>query len=152
MERQDTSDGEQKVLSLFEPYVQEWIRRSFDRLTPPQIRAWPLIAQGRNTLIFSPTGSGKTLAAFLWCINDLFRRGMESSLEEGVHVPAGSEVDGGIVSSQAELAAARRAVLVPGCSLSDMKGGRPRRLAGMGTGGATPPRKGGGRVHAGSRA
>ncbi|NQT89602.1 DEAD/DEAH box helicase, partial [bacterium] len=37
-------------------------------------QAWPAIAAGKNTLIFSPTGSGKTLAAFLWCINDLFRQ------------------------------------------------------------------------------
>jgi len=78
--------SERKVISLFEPCVREWITRSFDRLTPPQIQAWPLIAEQKNTLVFAPTGSGKTLAAFLWSINDLFRAGLESSLEEGVHV------------------------------------------------------------------
>ena len=53
--KQQLSSDEQKALFLFEPYVQEWIGRSFDRLTPPQIQAWPLIAERRNTLIFSPS-------------------------------------------------------------------------------------------------
>lgn len=29
-------------------------------------------------MILAPTGSGKTLAAFLWCIDDLFRKGLET--------------------------------------------------------------------------
>jgi len=39
----------------------------------------------------APTGSGKTLAAFLWCINDLFIKGLNSNPElfsqnpDGVH-------------------------------------------------------------------
>ena len=86
MRRPAGSKAEREVVSLFEPYVQEWIRRSFAHLSPPQIQAWPLIAEGRHTLIFSPTGSGKTLAAFLWSINDLFGTAMDSRLEEGVHV------------------------------------------------------------------
>ena len=71
---------------LFEPYVWEWFEATFAGPSPPQAAAWPRIAEGRNTLICSPTGSGKTLAAFLWCINDLFRRGREGALDDAIHV------------------------------------------------------------------
>ena len=70
----------------FEPYVWEWFAGEFGDATPPQRMAWPRIADGQHTLIFAPTGSGKTLAAFLWCINDLFRRGRERTLEDAVQV------------------------------------------------------------------
>ena len=65
------------ISSLFEPYVWEWFEDTFKQPSPPQVASWPKIAEGKNTLIFSPTGSGKTLAAFLWCINDLFRIGRD---------------------------------------------------------------------------
>jgi len=71
---------------LFEPYVWEWFAKAFGRPSPPQEAAWPRIAEGRSTLIFSPTGSGKTLAAFLWCINELFRLGVRDGLDDAVHV------------------------------------------------------------------
>ena len=79
--------------SLFEPYVWEWFEDTFGQPSPPQVASWPEIAQGKNTLIFSPTGSGKTLAAFLWCINDLFKMGSQKAtvygqipLQESVYV------------------------------------------------------------------
>jgi ATP-dependent Lhr-like helicase len=75
-----------KIIELFEDYVQEWVVSTFDRLTPPQIKAWPLIAGGKNTLIFSPTGSGKTLAAFLFCINELFKLSVTDRLEDTIYV------------------------------------------------------------------
>lgn len=74
------------VSALFEPYVWEWFERTFGEPSPPQAASWPRIAQGKNTLIFSPTGSGKTLAAFLWCINDLFRLAAAGELTESIHV------------------------------------------------------------------
>lgn len=74
------------VLELFEDYVREWVETTFDRLTPPQRLAWPLIADGKNTLIFSPTGSGKTLAAFLFCINELFKLSVSNNLEDTIYV------------------------------------------------------------------
>ncbi|NCO40117.1 MAG: DEAD/DEAH box helicase, partial [Armatimonadetes bacterium] len=73
-------------LSLFQPYVRSWFESTFERVTPPQAQAWPQIALGNNTLIFSPTGSGKTLAAFLACLNDLFRMGEEGLLRDQVYV------------------------------------------------------------------
>ena len=72
--------------SLFEPYVWSWFEEAFEQPSPPQVASWPQIAQGANTLIFSPTGSGKTLAAFLWCINDLFAMGRRQVLDDAVHV------------------------------------------------------------------
>ncbi len=74
------------VMELFEEYVREWVYTTFDALTPPQREAWPLIASKKNTLIFSPTGSGKTLAAFLFCINELFKRSVENRLDDTIYV------------------------------------------------------------------
>ena len=71
---------------LFEPYVWSWFEEAFGRPSPPQEASWPRIAEGRNTLIFSPTGSGKTLAAFLWCLNELFRMGARRELSDSVYV------------------------------------------------------------------
>lgn len=42
-----------------------WEKEGFDKLTPIQERALPLIAEGRDVLAQSPTGSGKTLAYIL---------------------------------------------------------------------------------------
>jgi ATP-dependent Lhr-like helicase len=69
--------------SLFEPYVWAWFEDTFKQPSPPQVASWPKIAEGKNTLIFSPTGSGKTLAAFLWCINDLFKMGSQKATVYG---------------------------------------------------------------------
>jgi ATP-dependent Lhr-like helicase len=74
------------LTGLFEPYVWDWFTSAFDAPSPPQVEAWPAIARGENTLVFSPTGSGKTLAAFLWCINDLFALAGRQELRDAVHV------------------------------------------------------------------
>ncbi|MBM3501205.1 MAG: DEAD/DEAH box helicase, partial [Armatimonadetes bacterium] len=60
--------------------------RKFDAPTAAQRMAWPVIAQGRSTLVFSPTGSGKTLAAFLWAINELIERGDAGELPDKPYV------------------------------------------------------------------
>ncbi|HEY3281818.1 MAG TPA: ATP-dependent helicase [Armatimonadota bacterium] len=78
--------GERDLSGLFQPYVWRWLLEAFGAPSPAQVAAWPRIAEGSNTLLFSPTGSGKTLAAFLWCISDLFRRAEAEELPPGVSV------------------------------------------------------------------
>lgn len=80
------TDEDYTVMELFEPYVREWMSSTFSKLTPPQKKAWPLIADDNHTLIFSPTGSGKTLAAFLFCINELFKRSIKGNLDDTIYV------------------------------------------------------------------
>ncbi|MEN6357869.1 MAG: DEAD/DEAH box helicase [Armatimonadota bacterium] len=53
----------------FHPCITKWFIDKFGEPTQPQSLGWPLISQGKNTLILAPTGSGKTLAAFLAGIN-----------------------------------------------------------------------------------
>ena len=62
-------------LSPFHPAVRTWFLSTFGEPTAPQRDGWPLIRQGRHTLIAAPTGSGKTLAAFLSAIDSLVRQG-----------------------------------------------------------------------------
>ncbi len=64
-----SSDG----LHVLLPTLAEWFRRNVGTPTPPQRRAWPVIAEGRHTLVLAPTGSGKTLSAFLACLDHLWR-------------------------------------------------------------------------------
>jgi ATP-dependent helicase Lhr and Lhr-like helicase len=74
------------ALDNFHPIVRGWFESSFGRATEPQTRAWPAIRSGEHVLISAPTGSGKTLAAFLICIDDLVRAGLNGGL------PATTEV------------------------------------------------------------
>ncbi|MEB3846589.1 MAG: DEAD/DEAH box helicase, partial [Desulfurococcales archaeon] len=79
VERSATSDEE--VLRLLRPYVADWFRGKYGRLTEPQRLAIPLVKEGYNVLISSPTGTGKTLAAFTGIIDDLLRLSEEGKLE-----------------------------------------------------------------------
>jgi ATP-dependent helicase Lhr and Lhr-like helicase len=66
--------AEEGAMAQFHPAVAEWFRRRFpEGPTPPQVRGWPVIAGGHDTLIAAPTGSGKTLAGFLVAIDALYR-------------------------------------------------------------------------------
>ncbi len=58
-------------LAGFSARTRSWFERSFEAPTPAQVKGWPAIATGANTLICAPTGSGKTLTAFLWGIDSL---------------------------------------------------------------------------------
>ena len=76
----------QKPLEQFHPAVAQWFGATFDSPSLPQVRGWPAIRSGRNTLIAAPTGSGKTLAAFLCCIDDLMHQGLEGGLPDQTQV------------------------------------------------------------------
>ena len=66
--------------------MQEWFASRFEGPTEAQVEGWAAIAKGRNTLIAAPTGSGKTLAAFLTCIDQLVRAGLDTGLPERTEV------------------------------------------------------------------
>ncbi|MBC7975705.1 MAG: DEAD/DEAH box helicase, partial [Myxococcales bacterium] len=68
------------VLDAFHPLVAGWFRERFGEPTEPQRAGWPRIAARDDVLIAAPTGSGKTLAAFLSCMDELVRRGLERPL------------------------------------------------------------------------
>jgi ATP-dependent helicase Lhr and Lhr-like helicase len=70
----------------FHPAVTRWFEGRFESPTPPQARGWAEIQAGRDTLIAAPTGSGKTLAAFLACLDELVRLGVEGKLGEQTQV------------------------------------------------------------------
>ena len=56
------------------PAVAAWFERQFPGgASEPQVRGWPAVAAGADTLIAAPTGSGKTLAGFLLAIDALYR-------------------------------------------------------------------------------
>jgi len=69
---------------MFHPLVSAWFARRFSSPTPVQERAWPAIAEGRDTLITAPTGAGKTLAAFLFCLDRMVRDADHGPLPETV--------------------------------------------------------------------
>jgi ATP-dependent helicase Lhr and Lhr-like helicase len=65
--------AESNALAVFHPAVASWFGARLGEPTAPQRDGWPLIRDGRHTLIAAPTGSGKTLAAFLAAMDGLFR-------------------------------------------------------------------------------
>ncbi|MGD9723182.1 MAG: DEAD/DEAH box helicase [Pirellulales bacterium] len=71
---------------MFHPIVEQWFHSRFGSPTDPQLRGWPEIAAGRNTLIAAPTGSGKTLAAFMVCLDRLLVRWLEGTLDDKTYV------------------------------------------------------------------
>ena len=75
-------------LGGFLPAVSAWFRETFGTPTPAQVQGWPVIASGRNALIFAPTGSGKTLAAFLTALDQLWHLPIEQCQQQGTDVGA----------------------------------------------------------------
>jgi ATP-dependent Lhr-like helicase len=74
------------ALQPFHPLVRQWFAESLGSPSDPQLRGWPAIATGANTLILAPTGTGKTLAAFLWELDALIRCGQEAPLPNAVQI------------------------------------------------------------------
>ena len=75
-----------EALEGFLPPVRAWFERTFERPSPAQVQAWPVIRRGENTLLLAPTGSGKTLAAFLCAIDDLVRKDRAGELSDAIHI------------------------------------------------------------------
>jgi ATP-dependent Lhr-like helicase len=73
-------------MSALHPVVRDWFAAQFGHATGSQELAWPAIRSGEHVLISAPTGSGKTLAAFLICLDDLVRAGVEGALPETTQV------------------------------------------------------------------
>ena len=73
-------------MNTLHPIVGDWFHAHFGSATEPQQHAWPAIRSGQNVLISAPTGSGKTLAAFLICLDDLVRSGLDGSLPDTTQV------------------------------------------------------------------
>src|SRR5207237_1184085 len=72
--------------ALLHPLVRDWFTGRFGTATESQHLAWPAIRSGEHVLISAPTGSGKTLAAFLICLDDLVRAGLDGRLPETTQV------------------------------------------------------------------
>ncbi|MDR1803322.1 MAG: DEAD/DEAH box helicase, partial [Treponema sp.] len=53
----------------FHPLINAWFAETYEKPTPVQEEAWPLIAKGAHVLALAPTGSGKTLTGFLAAIS-----------------------------------------------------------------------------------
>ena len=79
----ESSETEELFESLCQR-VREWFKDRFPDFTEPQKMAIPQIMGGHHLLLCSPTGSGKTLTAFLTIIDDLVRKSMNGTLEDGV--------------------------------------------------------------------
>ena len=73
-------------LTSFHPIVRAWFAERFGAPSEPQRLGWPAIASGEHALILAPTGTGKTLAAFMWELNQLIVRGLESPLPNAVQI------------------------------------------------------------------
>ena len=73
----------------FHPIIKHWFVHRFTHPSPAQERGWPSIAAEQHTLILAPTGSGKTLAAFLWSIDQLFRKSLKMDAREFDKNPCG---------------------------------------------------------------
>ena len=76
---------DEQILNLLRPYVKEWFKRNFKRLTLPQKFSIPLIKKKKNILVTAPTGIGKTLSAFLAILDELFKLAERNKLENMVY-------------------------------------------------------------------
>jgi ATP-dependent Lhr-like helicase len=63
----------------FHPVIEQWFQKRYAAPSPPQADGWPSIVTGNHTRILASTGSGKTPAAFLWSIDQLFRKSLATN-------------------------------------------------------------------------
>ena len=74
------------ILSLFHPVIARWFQDRIGTPTDIQVQTWQQVSSGGHVLITAPTGSGKTLAAFLWAINQLATRKIESGFTSVLYI------------------------------------------------------------------
>ena len=131
-----TPDKRQPPAPDFVPVIREWMKRKFAAPTQAQSLAWPAIAEGRSTLVFSPTGSGKTLAAFLWAINELIELGEQGKLPTRPYIiyvsplrALANDIEKNLLSPLAELReiAAERKTPFPDIQVAVRTGDTPPR-------------------------
>ncbi len=83
LQRQSYRDED--VYALLRPLVRDWFGETFEKFSPPQRGAIPLIHRRENCLIAAPTGTGKTLSAFLAILNELVALSERDALAERVY-------------------------------------------------------------------
>jgi len=122
------------VLDAFHPLVAGWFRERFGAPTEPQRAGWPRIGAREDVLIAAPTGSGKTLAAFLACMDELVRRGLERPLGDHTQIlyvsplkALSNDVHRNLEAPLAEIAsyAAARGVRIPEIRVAVRTGDTP---------------------------
>src|SRR6187402_3198748 len=103
------------ALAWAHPVVRDWFLQRFGSPTEPQALGWPVIAGGASTLISAPTGSGKTLTAFLACIDQLVRQGLDGTLADRTAVvyvsplkALGNDIQANLEAPLAEIVALAR--------------------------------------------
>ena len=69
-------------LKLFDRCTRNWFTNTLGNPTKVQEMSWPVIAEGRHTLIAAPTGTGKTLSSFLIFIDRLKKQAREGFLKQ----------------------------------------------------------------------
>lgn len=75
----------ERYLPFIDPLIADWFNSTYSGLTDPQMRAIPLIHQGKNVLVSSPTGTGKTLTGFLSIINELFILARKGEIRDQIY-------------------------------------------------------------------
>ena len=122
------------VLDAFHPLVAGWFRERFGEPTAPQREGWPRIGARGDVLIAAPTGSGKTLAAFLACMDELVRKGLDQPLGDHTSIlylsplkALSNDVHRNLEAPLAELAvyAAARGVKLPEIRVAVRTGDTP---------------------------
>jgi ATP-dependent Lhr-like helicase len=76
---------DKEIYQILHPLVRRWFQSRFEKFSPPQRYAIPLIFEGKSCLICAPTGSGKTLTAFLAILNKLISLSEKGKLKSQIY-------------------------------------------------------------------
>jgi len=111
-EKEEKQISDEKIFALLHPWIGRWFSEKFQKFSPPQRLAIPVIHENKNCLISAPTGSGKTLAAFLSVINELIQLSTQNNLENKIYCvyisplkALGNDIERNLEEPLAEIAA-----------------------------------------------